>query len=173
VTHSRNAITKAKIIMSNIADTTPIIEKKQILPDNITKVAINDPYIIKFGARIYELNNEGKDLNNIRQKIHVISRLLVSFREITNKNTTLFNTISPNIYDDIVKSVKRVARFNELDGTFEVAGLPLKLGHHLNNCAAVILCECIKTKNEENKQDVKNFMKLMASSWKYKYLERL
>jgi len=57
---SRNAITKAKIFLSNIAETSPIIERvvKQMLSDNITEVA-------KFGARIYDLNKEGKYLNNI------------------------------------------------------------------------------------------------------------
>jgi len=52
--------------------------------------------------------------------------------------------ISSNNFDDIVKFVKRVARFNELDGW-----LTLKLGHHLNNAAEAILCECIKTKNDK------------------------
>lgn len=97
------------------------------------------------------------------------ARLLEVAKSLDSSITDLKSAIKPYNFDIITSAVKQVAGYDDKTHHYKVGRLPLKLGHNLKKCAAIIngmasrLHDCKEARALET--DAKKFLELMEDEW--------
>lgn len=136
--------------------------------DDITNTVRGDEAILTFGLSLYEKVGEEK-ITYVSQRMREVARLLQELRNVDKTGTKLEDFIKPEKFDLIIKAVRRLCIFEmPSDGTTPRYGTPslaLKLGNSLKKCAAVIRGVALRTRNDEQKENVNCYLQLHETEW--------
>ena len=165
----KHASFEAQLMMnSNMYSVSELFKENIIidmLNDEITKTAVDDRLILKFGESVFKRLKKKHNANYIRQRMRQMARLLMIANNIDDKIKNIEELIKPINFDTIIQSVQIMAEYDESTGKFGVVALPLKIGHNLRKCATVLQTHGIKTSNKEIIEECKHFLDLMNDEY--------
>lgn len=96
----------------------------------------------------------------IRQRMREIGNFIYEFRKLHgDKNLT--DILSPQYYDDIVTVINKIAGLNNTNGKYKAPSTAYNLGLHIKGIANILEAECIKSKDNQKRMDVKDLICLM------------
>lgn len=140
---------------------------KNMLPGEITDIALKDNIILRFGDMLYNQHPKAHLANYIRQRMRQTARLLQCCHNLCDEIKSMDEVLEPAHFDIVIAAVKQVSGWNERTLSYDVAGLPLKLGHNLKRCAEIKMSEAIKNNDELMKNKASSFLELVEINWKY------
>jgi len=98
------------------------------------------------------------DINNIRNKLRSVARLLKGLREKTETFHNLSTYIDPKYYDSFVEVVRDL-------GSKTSSQLALTLGHYIKQLTHLHIAAAVKSADEEAECRGESFLKLYRGSW--------
>ena len=159
---------EAKMMLLNTTSLQKLFVQKVLKdcsPDNVTDVIMSDALILKFGQSSFRRLRKQHNANLVRQKMRECARLLLVARSRSADVTTFESLLQPNMFDIVKESVDELCNFDEETGSFEITNLPLKLGHHMRNCADILTNIGIKTYDAGMQQNAMCFLQLMNTEY--------
>ena len=175
-TNNNNIISQCQLLLfPNTNNNGASKELMELVLNKMNKVAANDMLIKLYGSFLLNSVAGYKKLNNISQRMRVLSRLLINIRKTQNKvELSLSDIISPCWFDAIVDSVKEIAGFKmintegELILNFTTPSLPLLVGYAIEQAASLQRGYSIKYRNSEGAVAAKGFLQVYKMEWKTK-----
>ena len=164
----KNVLTRSMLLVSATEEGCEEFKNKVIfgmISDNITKAAVTDPTIVKFGHSLYKKVNRPHSVNYVRQRMRQTARFLIKVRELDDKIYELKDAIHAAKFDTVVMAVKECSKYSVSEGMYKVAGLPMKIGYNLNKCAHIIIGISVRIENKTMEEQAINFLKLMDKEW--------
>ena len=90
-----------------------------------------------------KLGNEGMYLQNIRNRLRELGRLLFMLRKKSD-GVNLRDFLALGMFSEVVAGVREVSGFSEETNKYETPSLALKLGHCLKGCAEQALAKALE-----------------------------
>lgn len=120
-----------------------------------------DPLIKIFGEnqllRMGGANLRHAEVNNIRNKLRSLARLLIVLRERTNATMNFEHLLKPKYYDMFREAVSRLS--------VESPQLGLTLGHYIKQINLLNMAEAIKLSNSSRLECSEKFKRLLEANW--------
>lgn len=164
---TRDTYVKSKIVTLPLHPLACPVLKTQIFPyfrnDESIQVIRNDYLAILYGNKLVAKYRDQHHYKMIKANLRYIGRFLLQMRHISRSINDLASCFEPCQYDNVVASIKTVAKFDEEGGYFNAPTTASTLGTILKFCAAILISECIKKSNENKKLAVKNFLELLRT----------
>ena len=130
--------------------------------DPITLLCKTDETILLFGGSLCEkLGSETKDIQNIRNRMRELGRLLDVLQK--EGGARLKDFLEPGTFSQVVAGVRYVSGFDEATNKYETPSLALKLGHSLKGCAEQSLATDLENGRETTK--LRQFLELYELQW--------
>ena len=147
--------------------------KKAVFPrmrrDNITDIAQQDELIVGLGEEWFlkacdnRLRRDGYSSFHMRQ----MARLLMKLREISGHMTqSLSEYLVPKYFDTVAEAALLCCTVDNAD-ELEHPSTAIKLGFDVARVANTKLCLCLKTGDQEKKQETLDFLQLMRMRWSF------
>ena len=134
--------------------------------DAVSLVCKTDKTIRRFGEGLCaKLGNQSKDLQNIRNRMRELGRLLEFLRK-RRPEAQLKDFIVPQSFLELTSGVREVAGFCEADNTYETPSLALKFGQSLKCCAEQQLASNLQ--NGFDTSSTREFIELYEFQWTQK-----
>lgn len=135
--------------------------------DELTLVVKNDNLILAFGSKLYTKHGHEKHLQvqYVSQKMHELARFLICAREIDSKIQSLHDCIQANKFTIVIAAVKKLCGFDENTHRYSNPHLAMKVGHSLNHCASIALCESLMRGDKDMQGESKAFGTLYKKTW--------
>ena len=138
-----------------------------MLPDNISRIAIHDSIIMQFGEMLFNQNPDPHLANYVRQRIRQTARLLERCQILSASIKSMEDVLDPTNFDIVVAGVQQVSEWDENSHSYGTAGLPLKLGHNLKRCAELKITNAIINEDSVKKEKASGVIQLIDNNWKY------
>jgi len=141
------------------------ILKKMIFPilrdDEVTRIVRYDKLVILYGNKMC-IKYKSEHLHDmIRARLRLLGRFLLALKNI-NKNVTDFESLyRPRIYDDCIRAINVVAKYNSEEKIYETPAVAANLSTLIKYIGNLLIAECIKEENIEKKNQVEDFLKLI------------
>lgn len=118
---------------------TKLVEQvfPRMAPDNISLVVKNDPLIRAFGTRYLKCHKEKHLITVVSNKMRELGRFLMAMRQNCDTLLTLQDCLTPNLFDNIIKSTKQIAGYDSKTDSFGAPSLVLKIGTSLKQCCDI------------------------------------
>lgn len=147
----------------------------RMAPDEISMVVKADPLIRAFGSRYLKCHKEKHLVTVVSNKMRELGRLLMAMKNSKKKCQTLLDCLVPELFDDIIKSTKIIAGYNDKTDKFEAPSLVLKIGTSLKQCCDIAEYMILKKSpllkfNEDVEKSilkVKTTEKLITKQWSF------
>jgi len=141
------------------------ILKKMIFPvlwDNeVIRIVRYDKLVILYGNKMCIMYKSEHLHDMIRARLRLLDRFLLSLKNI-NKNVTDFESLyRPRIYDDCIRAINVVAKYNSEEKIYETPAVAANLSTLIKYIGNLLIAECIKEENIEKKNQVEDFLKLI------------
>lgn len=144
--------------------------------DDIAFEAKKDLLISLFGESYLKKHRRERMVYACSNRMREVSRLLITYRSITNNNNvTLKDIIHPKYFETVIFAVRQVAGYDHATKTFKAPSLAMHLGTSVKSICDelihLILQEHVgfkcKTQSDAKTriEEVKNFKKLVHSRW--------
>lgn len=123
--------------------------KDNVIPkmnsDALTLALKNDNLILAFGCKLYTKHSHEKHLQvqYISQKMRELARFLLSARAIDSSIKTLSDCMNAKKFLTVTAAVRKLCVFDKISHKFENPHLAMKIGHSLNHCANILLCQAL------------------------------
>ena len=156
------------MLHSNFSCVSALFKEKivlEMLNDEITEAAINDPLIMKFGESIFNKLRKQHNANYIRQRMRQLARLLLAAKTVDEKIADITTLLDPANFDTIVKCVQTMGNYDHATGTYGIVALPLKIGHNLRKCAGVLQTFGLMSANNAIIEKSQHFIQLMNNEY--------
>jgi len=141
------------------------ILKKMIFPvlrdDEVTRIVRYDKLVILYGNKMC-IKYKSEHLHDmIRARLRLLGRFLLALKNI-NKNVTDFESLyRPRIYDDCIRAINVVAKYNSEEKIYETPAVAANLSTLIKYIENPLIVECIKEENPKKKNQVEDFLKLI------------
>lgn len=164
---SRDTYVKSKIVTLPIHPSACPVLKTQIFPyfrnDEAIQIIRNDYLAILYGNKLVTKYRAQHHYKMIKANLRYIGRFLLEMRRISCSITDFASCFDPSEYDNVVTSIKAVAKFDEEGGYFNAPTTASTLGTIIKFCSAILISDCIKKSNDTKKTAVKNFLELLRT----------
>lgn len=98
----------------------------------------------------------------IRARLRVLGRFLLALKQI-NVNVDNFTSVyNPRVYDDCISAINIVAKYNDDTKMYEAPAVAANLSTLIKHIGNLLITECIKKEDTEQKKLVKDFLKLLT-----------
>ncbi|CAH0556875.1 unnamed protein product [Brassicogethes aeneus] len=177
-------LSRSHTLTACAADPTNVISqlnvKEQVFDlmrgDDIALEAKKDLLIAHFGNSYLKKHRRERMAYVCSNRMRELSRLLITYRKITNNNNvSLKNILLPRYFDTVISAVRNLVGYDHLKKTFNAPSLAMHLGTSLkfvcDELTHLILKEtegfkCVSPQEKEIwLHDIKNFKKLIESRW--------
>ena len=132
--------------------------------DAVALLCKTDETIVKFGETLCaKLGNQGKDVQNIRNRMRELGRLLVVLRSRSQSEAQISDFLAPHKFSELASGVREVAGFCEKSHAYETPSLAIKLGQSVKCCAERVLASEIENNRDTN--NTRRFLELYDLQW--------
>ena len=127
----------------------------------------NDSLILAYGSKLYTKHGHEKHLKvqYLSQKIRELARFLTCVCQIDTTIQKLSDCIQANKFLMVVAVIRKLCGFDEHSHKYENPHLAMKIGHNLNNCANISLCETVAREQRVTKEETTAFETLYKKCW--------
>jgi len=154
---------------------TKLVEQvfPRMAPDNISLVVKNDPLIRAFGTRYLKCHKEKHLITVVSNKMRELGRFLMAMRQNCDTLLTLQDCLTPNLFDNIIKSTKQIAGYDSKTDSFGAPSLVLKIGTSLKQCCDIAEYMILKKSpllrpvKDTDISDIKTVENLIQKQWSY------
>lgn len=164
---SRDTYAKSKSVTLPLHSSACTVLRTEIFPyfrnDEFVEIIRNDYLAILYGNKLVAKYRARHHYKMIKSNLRYIGRFLTEMRKLSESISDLSSCLEPAQYDNVVTSIKTVAKFDDEGGYFNAPTTASTLGTILKFCSAILISECIKKSHEEKKQTVKNFLELLRT----------
>ncbi|XP_071634604.1 uncharacterized protein [Temnothorax longispinosus] len=173
VKHSKNRIITVlgRAILGRINEIASQTLKKVIFPvlkeDSITRLIRYDELIIRYGNKLCMKYKPQHQHDMVRNRLRTLGRFLKALKEINNEITDFASLYEPKYYDDCIKAVYQVARYNTETQKFEAAYTAFQLGTLLKEVGELWRSQCIKNHDPVKKALVEDFLSLRKEDFSH------
>lgn len=133
--------------------------------DVITSIVLFDELCILYGNKLTKRYRGEQDCSMIRTRLREIGRFIYEFRNINSNVKDLRDILDPKNYDQIVESINKVAGLDETSGRYKAPSTAYNLGLHLKSITLLLETECIKEKNFEKRECVRDLLCLIRNGF--------
>lgn len=141
--------------------------REHIIPvfwnDESIQIIRNDYLVILYGNKLVAKYRSPHHYKMIRTNLRCIGRFHVEMKKRSNDIVDFMSCFTPAQYDNIVESIRAVARFNSKEGEFLAPNTASTLGTILKFCSTILESDCIKKQNEKKRVEVESFLKLLRT----------
>ncbi|XP_066595399.1 uncharacterized protein [Prorops nasuta] len=138
--------------------------KKIVFPvlreDDIVRLIRYDELLILYGNKLclkYKLQQEHL---MIRNRLRTLGRFLKILKEINPTVTDFASIFNPLFYDDCIKAVYKIARYDEETQMFKSSYTAFQIGTLLKQVGEFLRSQCIKKQDHAKKALVEDFLLL-------------
>lgn len=142
-------------------------------PDKIGKFAKLDELIIIYGNLLAVEYKPERNYDMVRQRLRLLARLVLAANSLNAGIEQLKTLIHPKNFDTCLEAVNLVAGLNADGTSYHAPATAAALGTLLNDVSNVLICEYLKETEREEKEDVKDFQRLLNRSWNAKVSKRV
>ncbi|PIK49808.1 hypothetical protein BSL78_13310 [Apostichopus japonicus] len=132
--------------------------------DDISLICRNDRLILTFGQKLHE-KAATESRQYISQKMRELGRFLKVMQVAHPDISCLEECISPQQYDNVVRSVRQCAGYDGAKRQYQTPSLALKLDHSLKRCAEICRSNGIKLADNAMKERAERFHDLCCLEW--------
>lgn len=164
--HSKNRTITVlgRTILGRINEIACQTLKKVIFPvlreDSITRLIRYDELIIRYGNKLCMKYKPQHQHDMVRNRLRTLGRFLKALKNINNEITDFASLYQPKYYDDCIKAVYEVARYNPETQKFGAASTAFQLGTLLKEVGELWRSQCIKNHDSIKKILVEDFLSL-------------
>lgn len=150
--------------------TTPVTPKLRRVLDSMSMDAVSvlcktDKGIISFGERLcMKLGSEAKDIENIRNRMRELGRLLERLRQVSPESV-IEEFLVPSKFSELANGVRELSGFDQNTNKYSTPSLALKLGQSLKACAEECLAKEIENGDEKATSERRKFLELYELQW--------
>ena len=101
----------------------------------------------------------------IRSRLRLLGRFLSSIKTINGDVTDFASIYSPKFFDDALKAVNIVARYDDTTEGYAAPTVALNIGTYIKQVGEFLVSEYIKSEEPEKEKAVKRFLKLIQSEY--------
>ncbi|XP_043199632.1 uncharacterized protein LOC122369179 [Amphibalanus amphitrite] len=131
--------------------------------DSVSLLCKTDDTILLFGEYLCaKLGTENKDVQNIRNRIRELGRLLEVLRT-KDPAAKLKDFIEPRRFSELTTAVREMCGFSSESHKYATPSLALKIGQSMKVCAEQILAQQIESGNETS--PTRQFIELYNLQW--------
>ena len=131
--------------------------------DSVSLFCKTDDTILLFGEFLCaKLGSENKDVQNIRNRIRELGRLLEVLRK-KNPEAKLKDFIEPRRFSELTTAVREMCGFSSESHKYATPSLALKIGQSMKVCAEQILAQQIESGHETSL--TRQFIELYNLQW--------
>ncbi|XP_043212654.1 uncharacterized protein LOC122376774 [Amphibalanus amphitrite] len=131
--------------------------------DSVSLLCKTDDTILLFGEYLCaKLGTENKDVQNIRNRIRELGRLLEVLRT-KDPEAKLKDFIEPRRFSELTTAVREMCGFSSESHKYATPSLALKIGQSMKVCAEQILAQQIESGNETS--PTRQFIELYNLQW--------
>lgn len=173
VASSKNRTTTVlgRAILGRINKVASQTLKKVVFPvlreDTITHLIRYDTLLIQYGNKLcmkYKLQHQH---DMVRNRLRTLGRFLKALKEINNEISNFASLYQPKYYDDCIKAVYEVARYNPETEKFDAASTAFQLGTLLKEVGELWKSQCIKNHDSATKLLVEDFLSLRKEDFSH------
>lgn len=128
--------------------------------DKITECFLFDPLCILYGNKLCVKYRNQHHIYLVRQRLREIGRFIYEFKKIKSIDG-LTSILSPENYDNIVKTINEVAGLNTVHAKYRAPSTAYNLGLHLKYIVTILEAECIKKQDHKKRTEVRDLLCLM------------
>jgi len=134
--------------------------------DEMSILARNDPLITSYGEKLFQKHGHLEHLHqHISCKMRELARLVAAVRQLDSIVIWLADCLCPDKFDIVIKAVKELCGFAQLENKYKIPSLALKLGHSLKKCCRIAICISIKKNDDVKRKSLEDFMYLCDKEW--------
>lgn len=139
--------------------------------DEETAVVQGDPLISRYGSNFRFTHRGNKQIHYCSSRMRSLARLFITMRQLKPDLRELRDCITPNNFNVLVESVRRMSRFDDTSGQTKTPSVPPRLCSSLKSCANIVLSDTIKDdslsreKKGEIMSQMNDFLHLMNKDW--------
>lgn len=138
--------------------------KKVVFPvlreDSVTRLIRYDELIIRYGNKLCMKYKPQHQHDMVRNRLRTLGRFLKALKNINNEITDFASLYQPKYYDDSIKTVYEVARYDPETQKFGAASTAFQLGTLLKEVGELWRSQCIKNHDSIKKILVEDFLSL-------------
>ncbi|XP_070155794.1 putative uncharacterized protein DDB_G0282133 [Polyergus mexicanus] len=161
---NRTITVLGRTILGRINEIASQTLKKMIFPvlreDSITRLIRYDELIIRYGNKLCMKYKPQHQHYMVRNRLRTLGRFLQALKNINNEITDFASLYQPKYYDDCIKAVYQVARYNLETQKFGAASTAFQLGTLLKEVGELWRSQCIKNHDSIKKILVEDFLSL-------------
>jgi hypothetical protein len=136
--------------------------------NEVTAAVRTDDLIMKFGSRLHFKHGHLQHrFQYVRDRIRQLGRLLLEVRSKTSTMINLSDCLIPEMFADVVSSVRSICGFDDVSHLYKVPSLALKIGHSLKECTRIEMNSCLMkgSRAAERRKQYKEFLFLCDTEW--------
>lgn len=166
----RDVLLQSRRFQMNVSKKASTRLARDVLPrcrdDVITSLILFDDLCILYGNKLTKKYRGLQDNNMIRTRLRQIGRFIYEFKKINDNVRDLRDILDPNNYDQIVDTINKIAGLDENSGRYKAPSTAYNLGLHIKSIALLLETECIKEKNIEKRESVRDLLCLINDGFK-------
>lgn len=157
------------------SEDTKLVERvfPRMAPDNISLIVKNDPLIRAFGTQYLKCHKEKHLITVVSNKMRELGRFLIAMRQNCEKSLMLQDCLTPNLFDNIIKSTNQIAGYDSKTDLFGAPSLVLKIGTSLKQCCDIAEYMILKKSpllrpvEDTDISNIKTVENLIQKQWSY------
>lgn len=131
--------------------------------DEVTRNIRYDSLLMLYAnSQCKKYRHSSHHLQMIRARLRLVSRLLISMRNISNNITSMTSIYDPKYYDIFLDAINIVAQYNEEKDTYEKPAVASNLGTYIKHIGELLTTKCIKEHDNKTKTNAESFLKLLT-----------
>ncbi|XP_043287511.1 uncharacterized protein [Venturia canescens] len=128
--------------------------------DDVVRLIRYDRLLIIWGNKLCAKYTPHYQHAMIRSRLRRMGNLVLTAKVVNPDITDCASLYDPKVYDDVVKAVRIVARYNESEGEFGAPSLGMNLGTYIKQIGAILVNEYVKSDESEKERRVEQFLKI-------------
>ncbi|KAK2578065.1 hypothetical protein KPH14_012871, partial [Odynerus spinipes] len=133
--------------------------------DAVTRAICYDELLIIYANKMCIKYQHQHQQDMIRSCLRLLDRFLNALKNL-NENVTHFASIyKPSIYDDCVRAINVIARYDSTKQMYEAPSVASRLGTLIKQIGKLLITECIKRNDVERQQTTENYLKLLVEDF--------
>lgn len=124
------------------------ILKKIVFPvmreDEVTRIIRYDELLILFANKLCIKYKSQHHHDMIRARLRVLGRFLLALKEINNNIENFESLYHPRVYDDCIRVINIVAKYNDEEKIYETPAVAANLSTLIKHIGNLLITECIK-----------------------------
>nr|CAI5851296.1 unnamed protein product [Callosobruchus analis] len=139
---------------------------QRMTPDDISFTAKNDPLVCDFALK--KLKTKKIGMIAISQRMRELAKLMIQMKTLDQSVKGLKDILKPKYFDNIISSLKIVAKFNEKVGKYQRGHVVKCIGSSLKICCEIVIAD----KRSEEIEEARDMLEILQIRWpKYDVLD--